>query len=235
MANDKKTNLISKKTDVKVPIILSKGEYIGLEYLIMEDLDGPNLEEAGKMYNSQTILRIIHQWGSSMAQIHNSLQENNFGYIGSQGIVKPFNLWSDMFKSYTSVKFNSEIIPLELRNVARNYVHGEVKILDSEKDPTLVLYDINSGNIIVRDGNLRGLIDFDLALYGNKSLDFMFPFLDRGVGNVKTKEPYLKGYLEGGGKLPKGLDILRPSVPASVPVTTAFLNVGLFFRIVAMT
>ena len=202
-------DLISKKTDVKVPAILSRGEYRGLEYLIMEDLDGPNLEEAGKVYNDQTILKIMCQWGGVMAQIHNSLKATNFGYIEAKGIVKPFNLWSDMFKSYTSIKLDSEIIPLELREASKGYIERKIKTLDLERDPTLILYDINSMNIIVRDGNLRGLIDFDLALYGHKSLDFMFPFLDRSIGNVKTKEPYVKGYLEGGGKLPHHLDELN--------------------------
>ena len=180
-------SLISKKTDVKVPTILSKGEYLGLEYLIMEDLGGPNFEEAGKIYNDQTILKIIYQWGGAMAQIHNSLKENNFGYIGAKGIIKPFTLWGDMFQSYIDVKFNSEIIPSELRDTAKNYVQKKVKTLDLERAPTLVLYDLNSMNIIVKNENLRGLIDFDLALYGHKSVDFMFPFLYRSIGNVKTK------------------------------------------------
>lgn len=202
-------SLISKKTDVKVPKILSKGDHIGLEYLIMEDLKGPNFEEAGKTYSNETILKIMQQWGSAMAQIHNILKEDSFGYIGAEGVVKPFNSWSKMFKRYIQIKPNLEIIPLELREAARDYAQKNSKVLDLERDPTLVLYDINSGNIIVNDGNLRGLIDFDLALYGNKSLDFMFPFLDRAIGNVKTKEPYLKGYLEGGGRLPIGLNELN--------------------------
>ena len=76
--------------------------------------------------------------------------------------------------------------------------------LDQEKDPTLVLYDLTFGNIMVSAGKFLGLLDFDCALYGHKSLDFTF--LNRSLQGVVISDHFLKGYQQEGGTIPDFLE-----------------------------
>jgi len=205
------TRLIREKTDIKVPRILSLDKHKDIEYLLMDCLEGDNLTNAPRYHNKETIENIIQEWGAAMSQIHSQIKFSDIGYIGENGLVKTFDKFSDIFERFLKLKLISDDIPIELRKESEEFFLKYKDQLDKEKDPTLVLYDINTGNVIVNNkGRLGGLLDFDCAFSsGNTSPDFMFSLLDRKVGDVNIKDLFLKGYKEGGGKLPQNLDILN--------------------------
>ena len=212
------SDLLLANTDVKVPKIFHRGRYNNTEFLIIEDMGGVNLAEFCNRDIKSAPSQVIRDWGSLMAKVH-SIKSDDFGYIGMGGIARKFDRWSDVVEEYLEMTLDSDIISDDERKGVRNLFSRFRDELDSGRDPRLVLYNTHGDNLIVRDGKLIGISDVMLAFFGDRSLDFMFPYYF-GVG-----DSFREGYVESGGTVPINIDILN-----KINVMNYYLSTVLNYR-----
>ncbi|NOU93324.1 phosphotransferase [Paenibacillus sp. LMG 31456] len=87
-----------------------------------------------------------------------------------------------------------EVLEPELYDKCLDYFDGVFSQLPEPDGPCLVHMDFRPGNLLVRDGRLVGLIDFESARGGSSEVDFTK--VDRYLlaNDPQAKESYIKGY-----------------------------------------
>ena len=213
------SDLLSKNTVVTVPRIFHQGVYRGVEYLIVENLDGVNLNTitGGDIKSAPT--QVIRDWGKLIASVH-SIKSDNFRYIESHRDID-FERWSDVIKDYLKFRVENSDVFNDMEKSGMITLFERLKSdLDFERDPRLVLYNTHGDNMIVRNGKMIGFSDVMLAFFGDRSIDFMFP---RFFG---VEEQFKEGYLEAGGSIPTKIDSLTTIALMNYYLSTVINYVG---------
>ncbi len=115
---------------------------------------------------------LAYEIGSQLARIHLERQE------GYGELIYPGNLSSDP-RIYFTHKFEeglaecSNHLPQPLLDQCRDYFNAHLDLLDLADGPCIVHRDFRPGNLIVRDGKLRGIIDWSAARSSFAQEDFV--------------------------------------------------------------
>lgn len=136
-------------------------------YMILEKIPGRDLRyEIGDMTEAQ-MTRLAEQIVGFQRTVGNLPAGNGFGFtaIGATG---PFSTWQELFEaeleSVLNYRENNDLgfwAERVRQIVPRFYPHFE------QVSPICFLDDITVKNVIVENGELRGLIDFDVVCYGD--------------------------------------------------------------------
>lgn len=86
------------------------------------------------------------------------------------------------------------ILSKELFDKSIHYFEKYFYSLPTPDGPCLIHMDFRPGNILVKDNNVKGIIDFESARLGSTENDFTKINRDIWCRQPNTKEPYIQGY-----------------------------------------
>ncbi len=145
---------------------LTKNHY-PFAYMLLEKIPGCDLRyELGDMTHAQ-MTRVAEQIVFFQHQVATLPIGRGYGYvpIGEQG---PFSSWFELVQfEMNRVPDTGDIPSLAEWKVRLNFLLDKHKSYLEQVQPTCFLDDVTTKNVIVLDGELQGLIDFDCVCYGD--------------------------------------------------------------------
>lgn len=168
----------------EVPALLATNERDGTLTLLIEGLDGQPWVDAGDARPA-----LLRGLGRSMARMH-SVSAGSF-----DGTASWHELLTGNADRYVA-SIGGEDIGLAER--ARDVLRRHLGDVPTSETPCLVHFDLRPGNILVREGRLVGIIDFEACRGGHPSMDFfkLWQHVPGGLGEI------LEGYCEVAGREP---------------------------------
>ena len=160
------------------------------KYLIMEFIEGDMLSDV--KLSQMDYDKVTFDLGCAMAEIHTIHNDSGFGYI-QNGLKET---WKDAYYNMIENVINDGInknakIPY-LEKIKKTVEENEF-VLDFVKVPSLVHFDLWTGNIIVKNCKLYALIDCERAMFGDImgefiSLDYLSTF------DLENNKQLIRGY-----------------------------------------
>lgn len=182
--------LVAGAVDVPVPEVLASPAP-GMLVLSHVEGDGTAVVATADLYR---------QIGSMLARLH-AVQVDAFGYIGTQGIVEPHDTNGGYMRHQFAKKLeeHTELGGDESLGIRiATHVAERAGLFDSCVAPSLCHNDCHEGNLIVRDGRIVALVDFQNAVGGDPLLD-----LAKSVCYTqRDRETVVAALAEGYGPLP---------------------------------
>ncbi len=141
-----------------VPTLLGRAEHNGATYLLIEGLDAEPWDET-----TTTSPELLRSLGRSMRRIHD-VEATDFHGLAT---------WHELLRSNAD-RYLAAIGPDDgaLAWAARQQLERSLPDIPDATTASLVHFDLRPGNILVRDGALAGVIDFEACRGGHASMDF---------------------------------------------------------------
>lgn len=160
------TRLIQRLVgQIPVANVLAFGEEQGFFYQLQQCMPGQKLYTVWKDFRGDTQDSIAEELAACLKTLH-SIHFSDFGE-GRQD-SQPYASWTD----FLTEKFQATVAELRERNirmlpgfleVAVEYFEEHRQVLQNGV-PALVHSDLNLGNILVADGKISAILDFEFAL-----------------------------------------------------------------------
>ena len=184
------------ETDVPVPSIVAHDfsrRHIDRDYLIMPRLDGEPLSQAclGPVARDSA----LRQWGRHIAAVHELTEpDNRFGYVGPHRPMEPQATWREAFQTMVARELDDivacGVYDSSAAQGAMELLEDHLEVFDGVEMSRLCHGDIWVTNLLVMpDGLVTGVIDFDRACWGDVEWDLAIAEYC-GV----TGEPFWDGY-----------------------------------------
>lgn len=191
-------------TEIPVPELVTeelhryKDDSQEWKYYISECLPGKSLE-------SQMTPELTKESGKILAKLHNFQSYDEAGWLlpeENEFSVVPFEEGS--FKEYVLQNWRESIETFEdegwneLTEKSRNFLETYGKQLPKDIEPVFCQDDFSTQNIMVEDGEITGIIDFDMAHAGHSHRDLVkaangFWMIDPGE-DTEIREDLYEGY-----------------------------------------
>jgi aminoglycoside phosphotransferase (APT) family kinase protein len=194
--------VVKEKTSLPVPEILAydfSKRLISRDFLIMERIAGVPLSEI--YLSPPQVARIYFQLGRYLKELHTKVISATYGYLGAHQVMTPQPTWGQAFEVmwsklieniYSIGQYTEEErdFLLHLWQKYQSYFQRPVK-------SSLLHMDIWAQNILVStDGEIKGIIDWDRALWGDPEIEFAVldycgvstPSLWQGYGSSPSPE-----------------------------------------------
>lgn len=193
-----------RNTEIPVPELITEELQIYKEnskewkYYISECLPGKSLE-------SQMTPELTIESGRMLAKIHSFQsydeagwllpEENSFSVVTfEQGSFKDYVLknWRESIETFEDQGWD------ELTEKSRDFLETHGEELPEDIEPVFCQDDFSTQNIMVEDGEITGIIDFDMAHAGHNQRDLVkaangFWMIDPGE-DTEIRENLYKGY-----------------------------------------
>ncbi len=159
-----------------VPALLATSEHDGTLTLLIEGLDATPWVDL-----AQTPRELLGQLGRAMALLHQSRAESFDGRESWHGL-----LVGNADRYVTSIGGDDGALAERAHKMLSRHL---VEVPESD-DPRLVHFDLRPGNVLVRDGHLVGIIDFEACRGGHPSMDFfklwqqVDPYVPGGLSEI---------------------------------------------------
>lgn len=186
--------LVASHRSIPVPRILHFDESLAVcdsPFFLMEEIAGVNYAQARDALDEADRVRIEREIGRIVRAI-NGFSGSFFGYQGNEDLRG--DSWSTVFlKMLSSVLRDADrkqvafdFTVAEIEEVVRKHAHALLEVTE----PRLVHWDLWDSNVLVRDGEITGVIDFERALWADPLMEAQFrPLSVHGGTNH-----YLHGY-----------------------------------------
>ena len=180
--------LIKASTNVPVPEVYlhdASCSIIKSPYILMERITGQSLDRLQISTSQQRRQAIFEQVGGFIKQI-NDIKGEYFGLIANDS--NEYTSWREAFLALVGgVLADGKAKDVELPyQVIQGQLDRLAYLLDDVQTPRLLWWDGWEGNILVDDqGQVKGLIDFERALWGDPLMEISF---------LRPAEGLLKGY-----------------------------------------
>lgn len=187
---------LSSKTTIPIPEQLEEWEEDGRYFQIMKRMRGKPLEQAWPTMSQEEKERVASQTAEYLKQLR-GLHSDRMEGLGGQPIYDGFLFGSDYRKGHGPLSSDDELWAEMSESIA--HVPEEVRVKLRERLPTGAPYtfthgDLTDVNIMVEDGNLVGIIDWEGA--GYFPVWWEFAALSIGLGQVDCEwKPMLRKYL----------------------------------------
>ncbi|WP_211746356.1 phosphotransferase [Paenibacillus sp. Marseille-Q4541] len=150
-------------------------EVIDAEYFVMSFIPGRAYSKVKSELSAKQRSRIEHQLGV-YNQVINEITGSTFGYLAQK--ERQCSTWREAFLGMLDDQFadaadSGVAMPASIE-VMREAMYRIADCLDEVTVPRLVLWDLWDGNIMVEDGEISGLIDFERAFWGDSLMEFYF-------------------------------------------------------------
>lgn len=185
--------LIAEKTTVKLPKVLFYDDSCSIcnsPYFFMEFIDGKNLMSVDSELSEEQkdeIYKTIANWAKQM----NAITGDFYGYPFIPELRAPSN--EEFIVKYTKLLFedarrvNSNLEHIGI-NELENLLLSQTSVMNTASKPSFIHWDLWAGNMIIRDGKIIGIIDFERALF----CDYLFEDMFSGPGWVRDE--FFKAY-----------------------------------------
>lgn len=175
--------LVKAKGTVPVPRVYAydnSRKLLPCDYFFMERITGEPYNEIKDSLSSQTRAAIEAELGRYNRFI-NEIRGERFGLFGAPPHPAERS-WRDTFSGIVSNlledarRLQAEMpVPLEVIEAG---IAALLPALDRVTEPRLVHWDLWDGNVIVRDGRIVALIDWERALWGDPLLEYYFRYIE---------------------------------------------------------
>jgi aminoglycoside phosphotransferase (APT) family kinase protein len=186
--------MISEQTSIPVPKILCADfskRIIDSDYFFMTALKGEVMTGIQKKLSKENLSTIKKNLGNYFAQIHR-IKGPYFGYFTTDP-SRQFASWKEAFLSMNRDILNdgkAHGVSLPYTRI-ENALEKTSSLLDAIREPTLVDYDLWTGNIfLIKNGDsyqIEGIVDFERAFWGDPYADFPPIFM---VSEDIWKDPF---------------------------------------------
>ncbi|HYG36500.1 MAG TPA: phosphotransferase [Clostridia bacterium] len=148
-----------------VPEILSVGEEGGIAYQLQRRLSGQKLHRAWPQLDWDEKEAIMAQLGQHLEALH-SITFPTFGWFHEKGCE--FATWTEYFDGFFHGTIDGLVgvpdgIPARILAMAEDY-YAQHRDLLAESIPALVHADLWPGNVLVDQGRVTGILDFEFAI-----------------------------------------------------------------------
>ncbi|NHJ32789.1 MAG: phosphotransferase [Asgard group archaeon] len=187
----KAITLAKKKTTMPLHHIIAhyeKDDKYPYSFLIFEKLPGMDLKDLAKqnLVTKKEFLSIVRKVGFHLGELHSI----NFDFYGDFCIKRDqnskkldsnmwgnqFSNWTDCFKAFCFGLLNW-VDRTSFPNYRKPLEWKSIQLSESIEEPNekgcFVHSDIHPSNILVKNGQITGIIDFEWSYAGSPSLDFL--------------------------------------------------------------
>jgi aminoglycoside phosphotransferase (APT) family kinase protein len=186
------------KSDIPVPECIAyddSGEVIKDDYLLISYIEGETLTEAFKKANNEIRYHLAHQLGQIAKKIHSvdigeiSTRSDLFGRRGdwNKTAELEFTEYLDLIKKKQIL---SEKTVADIETVSKEFV----SLGDLSNTITLIHGDFSCNNFQVRNGEIVGVFDFEMAKLGDPYYDLQKLPINFQLGDEFDKDAFLDGY-----------------------------------------
>lgn len=158
----------------------------GTEYICMTYIEGENAEKA--LLEEDEMLALYCSLGEYAGRLHTVTKERLPGYVDRflQVVANMYNeaIGNSMERQYTELIKEAYSIFLKnskevsFENINFGYIHG----------------DFDLRNVLVNNGVLNGLVDFECAGFGNTEIALMQIYRKRFLNNSGYRDAFFEGY-----------------------------------------
>lgn len=181
-------------------IDLSKKKY-PFEYMIMEFKNGKNLEDCEE---EQNLKEIFLQLGKYLSEIH-SINVSNYGFIqldslSSKKLSGSSPLWLSFFnrnlEEHINYGFTLGLLSKEEKKRTINFLNQTISQSFTDTKPSLLHNDLGQRNILIYNGSLQAIIDWEDSILGDRLYDIAF---FETFFSHSSKSKFLPFFYEGYG------------------------------------
>ena len=166
--------LLLENTDVPVAPVIAfdhSRTLIDRNFILMERLRGEPISDAVHVDDAAVSFRL----GQCLAQVH-SQTTDRYGYIGEHRPMRPETDWTSAFRVMWG-RLLDDIVGVGCytdlqRDVLLQLLEQHIDCFDREEPASLLHMDVWAQNILVDNGQLSGLVDWDRALWGDPEIEF---------------------------------------------------------------
>lgn len=177
---------IAKKSKIPTAKVLSYGRLDNHDYLIMEKVFGETLIK--ELNNTPNLSAIYKEMGEYLGALHNN----------RSNIPKDYKkTWMEQVSSCNNILMN-----LNCQDSTKQIFKDAYKIFTEEIE-YITLNDIPFGychrdfderNVMVKEGNISAIIDFEKSKYWNTELDLVQLYRKTLLGNLNLRNAFMEGY-----------------------------------------
>jgi aminoglycoside phosphotransferase (APT) family kinase protein len=165
------------------------------DYIILTRLPGANLAESWQGLEPAQVRRLAREAGAWLARLH-MVSLPAFGKVHEQGAPR-FRSWPDYFDDYADRYMNAAeqfgMLDATVRARLQGVLDGAHNMLAQVTEGVLVHSDYHYENILQDAGRLTGILDFEWALSGDPSYDFMAAG-ERERQAPGSEQAFMEGY-----------------------------------------
>jgi aminoglycoside phosphotransferase (APT) family kinase protein len=195
---------IARKAGIKVPKVFDFAVDGPDSAALLEFVNGTILSKLLESKDRDSIA-IFSSVGEELGKIH-SLRFPKAGTFSSDGGVREFGDFSDAGLKYLHDFLNGragERLGDRLTEALLSLIDRDWRLVrDNFRGAALVHCDFNPKNILILDGKIAGVLDWEFSIAGDPLIDFgnFFRFIDDYT--VKERVVFLNSYVYAGGFLP---------------------------------
>ena len=170
-------------------------EVVPFDLMITTRLQGVSVAESWTSLNPEALEMVILDSGAMLARIH-GVTFPAFGKLRELD-SDPFPTWFAYFADYAgrylAAARELNLIDLDMDRRLSGVLQRSRPLLDRVERGSLVHSDFHFENIVQNDGHVSGLLDFEWALSGDPSYDFMTGEVREGMIRG-SEEQFIHGY-----------------------------------------
>lgn len=176
-----------KEKQILVPEVIALDEDRDVspyDFLICKKIEGDELYRVWEVQDEAMQQQLCREMGEILAQIHD-LQFPKFGEILPNGEGLQFEKWSDcvLHKLEEAIEGvqASGLFEEQVYQQVRQIFENHIEVLDTVQQAVLVHNDYHLGNMIVHQGHIAGILDFEWCFAGDGEFDFRDSLTFEGV------------------------------------------------------
>ena len=192
---------LMKKEGIPVPEVygIDTGRKImPRAYLILSSVKGHRLQTALRSSKNKELIR---RAGEILGRIHR-IRMPHYGWIVDRKIQPAFRDWASFLAYDLEEKLRKlqkiKSLPAHLLEDIRAYFYEHIALLRKVGEPRLLHKDYQPSHILVHDGKITGIIDWEWAIAGHPEMDLAKTKLFLFDRNPGTQQPFLEGYRRTG-------------------------------------
>lgn len=177
-ANERAAYDVLAGSGVPVPSVVALDQsrrIVPYDFMILTRLPGSNLAEQWRELTASQTDDVVWEAGRCLARLH-AVRLPAFGKLREQDAPR-FHTWPDYFDDYARRYLNEAarygLLEEPLRTRLEDALHGARHVLARVTQGMLVHSDYHYENILHEGGRLSGILDFEWALSGDPSYDFI--------------------------------------------------------------
>ncbi|MCL2033823.1 MAG: aminoglycoside phosphotransferase family protein [Oscillospiraceae bacterium] len=145
------------------------------EYFFMEKINGTNLNSLLPKMDAEEKSRFMNKIGQMNRQL-NEIDGERFGYP-AQSDNQTDNWKSAFWKIISDILDDGKDAEIKLPipyDEIENIIHSFIFACDDVKNPKLIHWDLWSGNVLVHNDKVTGIIDFERVLWADPLMEYYF-------------------------------------------------------------
>jgi fructosamine-3-kinase len=169
---------LKEKTSIPVPKVLfydDTKKLINSDYFFMEKLDGENFRSIRDRMENDQKSSILFEIGKLNREL-NEIKGKQFGYSGQHD--KQTDNWENAFRNiFYDIVTDGEEAGIKLPVSYSKIVHIFEKNTFSLNDvimPMFIHWDLWPGNVLINNGKVSGIIDWDRTIWGDPLMECYF-------------------------------------------------------------